>query len=267
MSVAIVVPVYRSELLPDEQVSLRHLRHHLGRHDLCQISPASLPLQLDGFARRKYDDSFFTSVSSYSRLMLSKQFYQDFNQYDYLLIYQLDCLVFADQLEQWCNEGYDYIGAPLFRLKGQPKSGFSGACNGGFSLRKVQSFLRVLESPRYVAERVSFLADVFHQPLVEVRPLTWLQRARKRVEVARAVRQGVEAYAAGYSVNEDHFWSGRASYFCPAFRVAPPEVALHFAFETAPPYCFEQNERKLPFGAHGWARYDRTFWESHLLGN
>ena len=128
---------------------------------------------------RKHDDAFFTSVSSYSRLMLSKQFYQDFRNYEYLLVYQLDCLVFADHLEQWCNQGYDYIGAPLFRVKGQPESGFSGACNGGFSLRKVNSFLQVLESPRYVTEPVSFLADVFHQPFVEVRPLPWLQQASK----------------------------------------------------------------------------------------
>jgi len=263
--VAILVPVYRSELLPEEQVSLRHLQRHLGRYDHWQICPDSLPLQLDGCAVRRYDNAYFTSVASYSRLMLSKQFYQDFRDYDFILVYQLDCLVFTDQLEQWCNQGYDYIGAPLFRVKGQPESGFSGACNGGLSLRKAKSFLRVLESPRYVTEQVSFLADVFHRPFVEVRPLPWLKRVQKRVEVAKGVRQGVEAYAAGYSVNEDHFWSGRASYFCPGFRVAPPEVALAFAFETAPGYCFERNGRKLPFGAHAWAKYDRKFWEPYLL--
>jgi hypothetical protein len=204
-------------------------------------------------------------VDSYSKLLLSKDFYQGFDDYEFILIYQLDSLVFCDELQWWCEQGYDYIGAPLFRIKGQPESGFSGACNGGFSLRKVKSFLQVLESPRYVTEQVSFLADVFHRPFVEVRPLPWLGRLKKRVEVASQVRQGVKAYAAGYSVNEDHFWSGRASYFYPAFRVAPPEVALGFAFETAPQYCFERKGRRLPFGAHAWAKYDRKFWEPYLL--
>ena len=259
------MPVYRTVLERDEQLAVSCLRRHLGGYPCYQVSPQSLSFRLDGFELRKYEAGFFAGTAAYSHLMLSKVFYEDFAEYDYILIYQLDCLVFSDQLAAWCRRGFDYIGAPLFNVKGDPDSGYSGACNGGLSLRKVSSCLKVLNSRRYVEERASFVADVFHRPFVEVRPLPWLGRFRKRVEVARAVRQGVNAYAAGYSVNEDHFWSGRASYFWPDFRVAPPEVALQFAFETAPRYCFEQNGRKLPFGAHAWQKRDRTFWEPHLL--
>ena len=264
-SVAVVVPVYRPHLADDEEYAVRHLRRHLCVHECWQISPVSLTLRVEGLQLRQYDDAWFRSVDSYSRLLLSKWFYEGFADYDYIFIYQLDCLVLRDGLHQWCEQGYDYVGAPLFNVKGDPKSGFSGACNGGLSLRRVSAFRGVLNSRKYVDEKGSILADVLHEPFMEVRPLPWLKRWKKRLQVAREVRQGVEKYAAGYSLNEDHFWSGRASYFQPGFRVAPPEVALGFAFEAAPRYCFERNGRKLPFGAHAWQKWDRTFWEPYLL--
>jgi len=264
-SVAVVVPVYREGLLPDEEIAIRHLRRHFGGYDCYQVSPRSLTFQIDGLKLSNHEDQWFTGVTSYSQFLLSKSFYEGFADYDYILIYQLDCLVFRDELQWWCEQGYDYIGAPLFKVNNNPQSGFSGACNGGLSLRKVSAFLNVLNSRRYVDEKVSFLADVFHQPFVEVRPLPFVKRWKKRIEVAREVRQGVKQYAAGYSVNEDHFWSGRASYFYPGFAVAPPEVALAFAFESAPAWCFERNRRQLPLGAHAWQKWDRGFWEAHLL--
>jgi len=264
--VIIVVPWFcRTEIFPDERYALRHLSHYLDAFPKCLVVPEGLGLKLEGFGVQRFPGQYFGSTAAHSRLLLSREFYERFCGYEYVLIYQPDVVVFNGGLMQWCQMDYDYLGAPLFRVKGEPKSGFSGACNGGFSLRKVKSFLRVLESRRYLAEKVSFLADVFHRPFVDVHPLPWLKRLQKRVEVARQVRQGADKYVTGYSVNEDHFWSGRASYFYPAFRVAPPEVALQFAFEVAPAWCFERNGRKLPFGAHAWAKYDRGFWEPHLL--
>lgn len=265
-SVAIIVPVYREALTPDEGYAVRHLHLHLGHYDCYQISPHSLAWRVGGLSVRKYEDRWFTGVDSYSALMLSRWFYQDFASYDYILIYQLDCLALRDDLESWCAQGFDYIGAPLFNLTDLPESGFSGACNGGFSLRRVSAFLDVLNSPRYAPgkERVSFLADVLHRPFVEVRPTHGLKRWLKRLQVARQVRSGVSEYTRMYRLNEDHFWSSRACYFRPGFRIAPPEIALQFAFETAPAWCFERNGRRLPFGAHAWQKWDRRFWEPHL---
>jgi hypothetical protein len=267
MSVAVVTPVYLPALQRHERVSLRHLRDYLAGYDCYQLSPASLDVKLEGFKLRPFPDEDFKSIHSYSRLMLSRRFYEAFADYDYILIYQLDCVVFRDELDWWCGQGFDYIGAPLFKVKDQPESGFSGACNGGLSLRKVKSFLAVLESKRYMSEHVSLLSDLCHQPFVEVRPLPWFKRLKKRAEVARAVRRGVQAYTAEYTLNEDQFWSGRAGYFDSAFRVAPPETALQFAFETAPAWCYERNRRNLPFGAHAWAKYDQGFWRRYLLPN
>jgi len=265
MNVAVVTPVYRPQLQPEELISLRHLNHYLGAYEWHQISPASLDFRLDRFIERKFRDADFKSLDSYSRLLLSRRFYEAFADYEYILIYQLDSLVFRDELKCWCQQGFDYIGAPLFRVKGDVSSGFSGACNGGFSLRKVSSFLNVLNSKRYVEEEVPFLMDVFHKPFVEVRPSSVLRRWQKRVTVARAVRRGVDVYAGNCSLNEDHFWSGRSSYFEPEFRVASPEMALRFAFEAGPSHCFQLNGKQLPFGAHAWKRYEPAFWSHYLL--
>jgi hypothetical protein len=266
LSAAIVVPVYRELLTADEQVSLRHLLRFLGEHERFIVAPQSLAISIPGFGIRRFDDAFFTGTASYSRLLLSHQFYEAFSGYEYILIYQLDALVFSDQLAEWCAAGYDYIGAPWLKDKSHPQQGFSRCGNGGFSLRRVESFLRVLGSGRYVSEPVPYVVDLLRAPLPDVRHrFRGLARLVKRARVLRQVRQGAEAYAAAYSLNEDHFWSDRARLFYPDFRIAPVDAGLRFAFERTPRYCFEQNGRQLPFGCHAWARWDRAFWEPYLL--
>jgi hypothetical protein len=78
------------------------------------------------------------------------------------------------------------------------------------------------------------------------------------------VRRGVKWYTTNYALNEDRFWSDRALFFNPNFRVAPVSTGLQFSFERHPRYCFEQNGHKLPFGCHAWGKWDRAFWETYL---
>lgn len=263
-NVAVVVPVFREIILPSELVSLRHLREHLSRFPIYQISPQSLVQRIAGMQPCQFQDDYFRSISAYSRLMLSREFYERFIDYEWLLVYQLDCLVFSGGVSNWCSHAYDYIGAPLFRRMADPRSGFSGGCNGGLSLRRTRAFLNVLGSTRYLDGNPSLCRDVFHHPWVEVRPSRFIGRCLKRLQIARAVRAGAESYVASYTLNEDQFWSARASYFWPAFRVAPPDTALRFAFEAAPDWCFEQSGRNVPFGAHAWQKWDPGFWEPYL---
>ena len=42
---------------------------------------------------------------------MKEKFYRAFADYEYILIYQLDCLVFASSLEEWCGKGWDYVGS------------------------------------------------------------------------------------------------------------------------------------------------------------
>ena len=90
---------------------------------------------------------FFADISGYTKLLLAKQFYQAFADYEYILIYQPDCLVFSDDLEYWCAKGWDYVGAPWFRdHENDPTGGLWAVGNGGLSLRNVSSALAVLRS-------------------------------------------------------------------------------------------------------------------------
>jgi hypothetical protein len=251
--------VYRNEITPNERVAFSHLEHYLYAYPRIVIKPARVHRTLPGCETIEFPDENFVSIAAYSHLLLSPTFYEAFREFDYILIYQLDCLVFSNTLQAWCEKGFDYIGAPLFEKDVKPPR-LSRAGNGGLSLRRVQAFLDVLNSPRipsWDAVLTARLPDLNHLPI----PARWL----KRIRVIRDARRGVKWYSREYGLNEDLFWSDRARLFHPSFRIAPLDIALRFAFESHPRLCFENNGRKLPFGAHGWAKWDRAFWEPHIL--
>jgi len=68
-----------------------------------------------------------------------------------------------------------------------------------------------------------------------------------------------------YCLNNDLFWADQAVTYLPGFKVASIEEGLRFAFEAVPRTCYEINNRQLPFGCHAWTKFDRGFWEPHLL--
>lgn len=63
-----------------------------------------------------FERHFFTSVEGYNKLCYNIDFYSAFRNYDYMLIYQLDAWVFRNELQMWCEKGYDYIGSPFLRI-------------------------------------------------------------------------------------------------------------------------------------------------------
>src|SRR5215471_531598 len=90
--VAVIVPVPRFPLQEEEEVSLRHLRRHLGRFDRYVIGQQSLPAGWGDFRLKKFPGKYFTDVYAYNQLMMTKSFYEAFTDYEYILIYQTDCL-------------------------------------------------------------------------------------------------------------------------------------------------------------------------------
>ncbi|MAT40037.1 MAG: hypothetical protein CL946_10585 [Ectothiorhodospiraceae bacterium] len=263
---AIVVPHFRSELTPEERVSLCHLEHYLSDYDIIIAVPEGT--KLEGVDRQHvhFSREYFDSRQGYSRLLLSREFYEPFEKYSFILIHQLDCLVFSSDLQSWLDQtGYDYIGSPLFRDPEKPEKGFSRVGNGGLSLRRVKPFFDVIDSPRYVNEEPSMATELLATSLPDLKDMGPLQRMKKTASVLREVRHGSEAYRRNYTLNEDLFWSDRAALFARTFRVAPVETGLQFAFEKHPRYCFERNGGELPFGCHAWQKWDREFWMDHIL--
>jgi hypothetical protein len=228
-SVAVAVPAQSLELDPDAQQALRHLRSHLGSYDAFAAIPDNLSGTLPGLRPKPFPARAFRSTRSYSSLLLSDEFYAAFANYDYVLVHQLDCLVFSDELAAWCERGYDYVGAPWTRRTPAGEPFFTEVGNGGLSLRRIASCRRVLALNR-----------------------------RSGLGRLRAALRNRWPF-------EDKFWSLEAPRLDPAFQIPPPEVAVAFSFETEPRFCFEENGRRLPFGCHRWMTHDPEFWRPHLL--
>ena len=81
------------------------------------------------------DEKYFISKESYSRLLVSKSFYEAFSEYEYILIYQPDCLVFSDQLLEWCKKGNDYIGAPWYKTETMKRANWANFTNWDILIR------------------------------------------------------------------------------------------------------------------------------------
>ncbi len=262
MKAAVVVPMSnRAELTPDEALSLSHLTHYLGRYDKYLVVPQTLQIAVPEFHLARFDNNYFGSAAANTRLMLSTSFYERFQQYEYILVYHLDALVFSDQLEKWCDRGFDYIGPPWQETADTPWVKEPGVGNGGFCLRKVSSCLKVLNSTKYAIEPDRYwekycAANSRFKQLANL-PRKYLKQLRLFNSVKREVSK--------FHKNEDIFWATRATHYYPAFKIAPVDVALQFAFEGAPRDCFKENNNTLPFGCHAWPKYDRSFWEPHLL--
>jgi hypothetical protein len=244
-SVAVVVPVFRERLGPDEELSLRHLRTNLDGYDGFAFCPVSLDLELPDLVPVRLDDRHFRTHRDYSRLLLGPELYRRFERYEFVLVHQLDCAVFSDDLPRWCGEGYDYVGAPWVRRDADGRPFFTGVGNGGLSLRRVDAFLRVLGARR-----------------------RWATLGRHAAELARRIvrepRRAGQLLRDRY-VYEDKFWSFEAPRLDPGFGIPPAETAVAFAFESEPRFCFEQNGRRLPFGCHKWRAHDPDFWQPYLL--
>lgn len=262
--VAVVVPAPsrdRTELMPDEQVSLRHLLHHLGRYDRYLVVPEGSDLALPGFRSQAFPHRYFGGIEAHGQLLLSPGFYEAFLDYEYILVHHLDALVLSDRLLEWCDRGFDYVGPPLLVDDRRPEKGFMGVGNGGFSLRRVRSLLRAMESRRYqVDPEEHWRKHYAHLPLAKRLP-----RLPHKYLKRLSLFNGFRWEASRYVQFEDLFWAKRGAHYDPELRFAPVADALRFGFDRAPRYCFQQAGGVLPFGCHGWFRYDREFWEPYLL--
>jgi hypothetical protein len=235
----IVIPVYKSELSEFEKVSLTQCCKILKKHKFFLVCPNSLSPENHlnilndwkiEYEIEKFDGYFFKSIRDYNTLMLNANFYERFACYDFMLVYQLDAYVFRDELNYWCEKNYDYIGAPWFEdfsLNLSDAKLLPIAGNGGFSLRKIKSFIEILKNCEKDAGEF----------------------------IKKYLEEGN---------NEDMFFSNFACNFKKDFKVASSAEGMFFSFETHPEKLYFMTEKKLPFGCHAWERYNLDFWEPFL---
>lgn len=277
--VCTVTPFYRDPPLDDEKVSLQVLKKHLGHVDNILIVPEGIGVPPPDFDIIRLPDENFTSIETYNDLLLTRGFYELFQEYQYILLYQLDCLVFSPDLEEWCDRGYDYIGAPWIRnpvknwmlepLADDPtidwasldvpdERFFYGVGNGGLSLRRVQWHLDVLDSRRRYETPQAYWRRT------STSLASGLAQAVKALVKATGYWNNVNWFIRECATNEDFFWSRDAGRFLDDTRIPGSLEALEFAIEVEPRECYRRNGGRLPFGCHGWYRYDREFWSGFL---
>lgn len=263
---AIVVPIYRLPLLSEEVLSINVLRSVFqGRYPVYFVVPENFDcsnfILKKNEVFKKFDDNFFRGISGYNSLMLSSCFYEDFKNFSHILIYQLDCLVFLDKLTYWCEMGYSYTAPPWFEQFNQKGFGqLWRVGNGGFSLRKVSSFLDILEKRE---KNINYDITKGFNPYYtqERRPEYFYYQPQ---ELNKTDISTVEDAVKIYPYHEDLFWSFEAPKIDERFTICPPQMALNFGFEVAPLKCLILNWFRLPFGCHGWFKYGKKFW-SYIL--
>ncbi|MEB3266459.1 MAG: DUF5672 family protein [Cyanobacteriota bacterium] len=161
---AVVVPMHRLPLSLTEQVSLAQIEYFLPHHDIILLKPNSLDVSRFRHASISFADHWFQSVRTYSNLMLTPELYSAFESYGYILVCQLDALVLSEALHDWCERGWDYVGAPwLTDFGGMPSLGIWRAGNGGFSLRRPGRLRHLLctDAAQSRLSQVDYAEDLF----------------------------------------------------------------------------------------------------------
>ncbi len=248
----IIIPIYKEQPTNFEKISIQKCFKILGNYEICFVAPHNL--KIDYYEKllnqkveiERFDNHYFEGISGYNHLMLSREFYARFIEYEFILIYQPDCFVFRDELEYWCQQEYDYIGAPWlfeeyyqlpkfekkliylnnrYNIYHNPqqltrKDIYLKVGNGGFSLRRVKKFIKALDN--------------------------------KYIELFKS-NDNASVY------NEDVFWSVVAK----DIKKPTLEIGSRFSLDPGARRGLAINNNQLPFGCHAWDR-DINFWKQFI---
>ena len=221
--VAIIVPHHKNEFSENEMISLKQLDSILGNYPIFLVVPERLRGKISLFKWKNIfvSDCSFGSIERYNRTFLSPWLYELFDDYEYMLIYHTDSLVFSNCLIEYCSLGYDYIGAPWNKLNGtyvyNGKKYSVPVGNGGFTLRKVESCIKIITKYRDMADK--------------------------------------------WTLNEDVFFAHIGLMHAEEFRIAPISVASSFSLETNADIFLRINGGKMPFGCHKWQLYCGDYYK------
>lgn len=250
-TIIIVVPIHKDKLSEEDRLSLKQLNKILGHYPCSFIIPEKKKVDLSmcndfiNHTTERFEDSYFSSIQGYNRLMLSAEFYNRYKHFSYMLVYQLDSYIFKDELHRFCNCQFDYIGAPwllkakyntmlgklfiktkayIHKLHNKPfRPSLLGnkIGNGGFSLRKIETFLHTC--------------------------LTQKEEIAKYLDLSTKFSE----------YNEDAFWATRKNFCYPSLK-----EALSFSFDISPQLAYRYT-KNIPMGCHGWSKPEnKVFWQS-----
>ena len=236
----IIIPIYKAKPTILELSSINRVMETLGKmYDLMYICGETFDIEnyplLDAIKVARFDDSYFVSNKSYSKLLLSEDFYKPFVDYDYILISQTDSYILNSDysLQGFMEKDYDYWGAPwsegvitrpysirdiikLIMIRDIRKLKVG---NGGFSLRKISSTKRLVKC-------YSLYIKLF------------------------------------WRLNEDLFFSLHGSRHN-GYSACPFNVASQFALETN--MDSEITKGNIPYAIHAWEKHLTKKLQNELI--
>lgn len=256
-NVIVAIPLYKTTFDDFEQKSLKSTFKHLGDFPIAFIVPESLDISfienypfIKNYSIERFSNNFFKSIDSYNLLMLSEEFYNRFSDYKYTLICQTDVFIFSNQLQQWIDKNYDYIGAPwldssynpcylayrkiynkinhFFTGKERYYQHINHVGNGGFSLRKNSVFEKICKKEKENIEKFQS------------------KKEKERYHI------------------EDVFWS---LYAAKKYSMNIPKYteALYFAWDINPKMGLKMSKGVLPFACHGFNKKQmKSFWKKYI---
>jgi hypothetical protein len=275
-SVAIVIPLYKLSLNVHEERSLQRALQIFKARPIIFLAPYEFQgtlikslsyLGLENTSFQYVDDYHLSSIATYNQLLLTQEFYELFTDYTYILIYQLDAYVFTDQLDWWTSKNYDYVGGRIYAHNtSYDRKNIRCAGVGGLSLRKVKSFISILQEDK----QIFFLYDFKDA----IQPFNWKGRLPRYLRFLmyyslrklRVSSKNNRLEYLGLSINEDIVFGRYVPKYYPTFKVVPEDEALLFCIDQYVEEELRSLQGKMPFGAHAWwTKPDNlAAWHPHI---
>ena len=259
--VVILIFTHRSEPSEFERLSFGQCFKILGNHPTRLVCPKGLDISAykaiaPNLIADFIDPKWFCSLRDYNLLKVLPWLYRRYSKYEFMLTYELDAYVFRDELRYWCDQGWDYIGAPWFEdfYKCAYDSKVFGVGNSGFSLRRIPSCLNILNQIQ--KEKIKSLIKSLIRRRVSIRTFV--------AKMLSPAKLFAPFEGRGWINSDDLFWCLVAQPIFKSFKIPPYEVARRFAFEANARRLYDECERELPFGCHKWELLQPDFWREFM---
>lgn len=245
----VIVPIYNKIPSEDEMLSIERNLSVLKGYDTFAVCPESMDVSayksyFDSFV--SFSDKYFRSNKSYSRLILSKDFYKPFMNYEYMLIAQTDTVILNTKysIDFFIDKGYDYWGAPWPEGPFEGRKGLRESVksifihnpetltvgNGGFSLRHVRNSYELVKKHNFYINTLYRLnEDMFFSDC-----------ARKKDKLV--YKEYTESLEKSDCVTHTNIYTA-----------ATVEEASQFALEVNMKEEIEKGN--IPYAVHAWKKY------------
>jgi hypothetical protein len=249
--VKVIIPIYKSGLGANEQMSLDNTVKKLSRYPIVflineQVDVAPFLSKYPNAETVTVSDDWLglrRGIQGYNEMMMSREFYELFLDTEFILICHVDEWIFYDELDKWCNSDYDIVAAPW------PTRPYYRR----FPFKQILQLRAKFADPKRITR--SQMRDRIGNGGLCLRRVKVFRDAC--IKYAETIREFAERSKTDTLYNEDLFWA-----LVPKELKYPSvEEAVKFAYDLKPKVCHKLNHNKLPMGCHGYMHKSRLkFW-------